>query len=180
MYQAKHKQQFNSFLVVRHPFHRLVSAYRDKLERLHGETVDGDWYYNTRGRKIVSKYRKKALRKFGSDFFSAENNFGTPLAVNGVRVRELPTFWEFVQNVITSMVTAMDEHWKPMSNFCKPCMIRYETIVHFEHLETEVEYLRRYINSSTTDTITPGSSNSSEVKVRNSCLLYTSPSPRDS
>lgn len=76
------------FMVVRHPFHRcawtgpifpsrrffhyryrrLVSAYRDKLERLHlksAKSYRSDYYYNLYGKHITNKFRKLAVEKFG-------------------------------------------------------------------------------------------------------------------
>ena len=64
-----------SFIVVRHPFTRLVSAYRDKIETL----GSGEYYQESHGRTMVSKYRTEARKRFGDDFFSAENNFGSPM-----------------------------------------------------------------------------------------------------
>ena len=58
-----------SFIVVRHPFERLVSAYRDKLERSHAEDYKTDFYYKKYGVKIVEKYRERALNIFGNQFF---------------------------------------------------------------------------------------------------------------
>ena len=44
--------------------YRLVSAFRDKLERFNS------YYYTNYGRKIVTRFRKRAQAEFGSDFFS--------------------------------------------------------------------------------------------------------------
>ena len=58
-----------SFIVVRHPFERIVSAFRDKLERSHAENYTTDFYYKKYGVEIVKKYRERALDTFGSHFF---------------------------------------------------------------------------------------------------------------
>ena len=70
-----------SFIIVRHPFARMISAYRDKIERYHTNSYSNDWYFKVYGSKMVKQSRKKALARFGSDFFSAANNFGTPVRV---------------------------------------------------------------------------------------------------
>ena len=77
------------FIKIFTSFSRLVSAFRDKLEQCHGPencTLDNNWYtvilmeydwiiisfryYKQYGRKIVSQYRNRAVRKFGNEFFS--------------------------------------------------------------------------------------------------------------
>ena len=88
-------------MIVRHPFYRLVSAYRDKLERSLAGKPQNDWYYKLYGATIVKRYRVAAERRFGRQFFSKANHFGAPLPVRkkGRRTAELPTFWEFIQYV---------------------------------------------------------------------------------
>lgn len=71
-------------IIVRHPFHRLLSAFRDKWERCAEDwdcTKRKDWFYAKEGSKIVQTYRKSALKKFGRDFFSKQNHFGAPIPV---------------------------------------------------------------------------------------------------
>jgi hypothetical protein len=72
-YKTKLKQSNltaeTSFIVVRHPFERLVSAYRDKIERTHAKNYLLDFYYKAYGRKIVAQFRKRSLQKFGDQFF---------------------------------------------------------------------------------------------------------------
>ena len=52
--------------------HRLISAYRDKIERSHEMkpnssevNIEKDWYYKKYGKEIIKRYRKKYLEKFG-------------------------------------------------------------------------------------------------------------------
>lgn len=68
-------------LVVRHPFERLLSAYRDKLENsVAGRDHGTLHFYRKHGAKIVRKYRSKsreAERKNAliKDFFPRDNKF---------------------------------------------------------------------------------------------------------
>ena len=104
-----------AFMVVRHPFERLVSAYRDKLERMDLH------YYEKYGKKIVYRFRERAMKALGAGYFNKSNNYGTFLEVTqGERPNEnLPSFWEFVQSVIIKL--NMDEHWKPIFEYCSVC-----------------------------------------------------------
>ena len=130
------------FLVVRHPFERLVSAFRDKLERTHG---NNDYYYITYGKNMVQQFRDNALEIFGRGFFDSSNNFGALLPVSGNRRTDakLPTFWEFVQSLLHPAVPGMgmDEHWTPIYHYCSICeeshLAVYNSILKFEDLETE-------------------------------------------
>ena len=53
--------------------HRLISAYRDKIERSHEIIRNStdminptkDWYFKTYGYEMVRRYRKKYIEKFG-------------------------------------------------------------------------------------------------------------------
>lgn len=116
-YKAKYT---DSFLVVRHPFERIVSAYRDKLERIHSDTYDTDYYYTNYGAHIVEMYRERALEEFNDNTFT-----------------ELPVFWEFVQYLLHSDPFGFDEHWLPISLHCSMCRIDYNYIIKFEDFTNE-------------------------------------------
>ena len=74
------------------------------------------YYYKRHGRAIVAKYREEAKRRFGEEFFSAANNFGSPIKNTvGKRTEQLPTFWEFVQYVKEK--PSGDEHWTPVHRY---------------------------------------------------------------
>ena len=82
-------------LVVRDPWERLLSAYRDKLEL--GQTMDQQAFQEAYGKDMVAKYRGEGLERFGEEFYMT--NSGAPVNVPGRTLNE-PTFWEFAQAII--------------------------------------------------------------------------------
>ncbi|XP_023716367.1 uncharacterized protein LOC111869234 isoform X2 [Cryptotermes secundus] len=113
-----------SFLIVREPFERLLSAYRNKIEGLPHR------FYRKMGREIVEKYRKK----------NSHANVLNPTSTG-------PTFSEFV-NYITdkagsTKMTKFDEHWAPYYSFCTPCHINFTVIAKLETLTRDQEYIIR-------------------------------------
>ncbi|XP_059614033.1 carbohydrate sulfotransferase 11 [Phlebotomus argentipes] len=105
-----------SFLIVRHPFERLLSAYRDKLQNALPNS-----FHSKLGTTIILKYRK--------------NKFS--------RVPRWPTFPEFVDYLIDTFHShrELDMHWTPVTNFCTPCQVRFSVIAKFETLEEDQRYL---------------------------------------
>ena len=94
------------FLVVRHPFERILSAYRDKLEDLSRDIEAREGYYYTMyGKQIVAEFRDRG-------------------ATNGTEALE-PSWREFVTYLLNTPATKYDEHWMPMWMLCSPCIIRY-------------------------------------------------------
>lgn len=136
-----------AFMTVRHPFERLVSAYRDKLER---NNLKEPFYYRSYGKKIVEKYRHKALSVLGEDFFSELNNYGTMLKISNNRRpnSDLPSFWEFAQSVIDRY--NIDMHWKPMYEYCAVCRKTYlkafRYILKFEELQIEEPAFLKHVH----------------------------------
>lgn len=152
-HQTSNGDDLNSFIIVRHPFYRLVSAYRDKIERIHGDSLAKDWYYKQYGSKMVGKYRRLAVKKFGDDFFSESNNFGSPVPLLPGRKRDanLPIFWEFVQALKLSRPSRMDEHWQPTWQYCSLCAVNYKTVIKFETIADESRYLKHVLDPEHTD-----------------------------
>ncbi|KYN37364.1 Carbohydrate sulfotransferase 8 [Trachymyrmex septentrionalis] len=131
-------------LVVRHPFERLLSAYRDKLENsIAGREHGTLYFYRKFGAKIVQKYRSNNE----SDKLS-EENFTEP-QLNQVIRREgapppagvEPTFREFVEYMIeTDLGSYGDDHWMPYYLFCTPCLVKYDIIAKVESLWRDQVY----------------------------------------
>ncbi|GBP68709.1 Carbohydrate sulfotransferase 11 [Eumeta japonica] len=109
-----------TLLVVREPFVRLLSAFRDKLENI------GPPYYRRLARAIVAEHRERAKKIFGN-----VRSYG-------------PTFYEFVAHLIKSHKdgrNAYDEHWAPYTEFCTPCSVNFTVIAKVETLARDSAYV---------------------------------------
>ncbi|XP_015519195.2 carbohydrate sulfotransferase 11 [Neodiprion lecontei] len=115
---------YNRLIVVRHPFERLLSAYRNKFEAKYNSSM----YFQSRfGKRIVKKFRSNATREAlerGDDV----------------------TFSEFVDFVTTEDAEngTLNEHWRPITELCHPCLVNYDLISKYESLvEDATEVLER-------------------------------------
>ncbi|XP_068211804.1 carbohydrate sulfotransferase 11-like [Palaemon carinicauda] len=111
--------KFIAFMAVRHPFQRILSAYRDKfMDR--SEVVQFKKFKELYGLSVIAKYRK-------SD--------------PPVEYRDIPTFLEFVQYLISTPIWEYNEHWRPYFLTCSACHHRYDAILHLETLQDDSEFL---------------------------------------
>ncbi|XP_069681993.1 carbohydrate sulfotransferase 11-like [Periplaneta americana] len=102
------------FIIVRHPFERLLSAYRDKLEHRKGR----EFYFRRYGRFIVRSQRD----------------------TNSTSLEKVePTFVEFLRYL--AKTKSFDEHWRPFTSECAPCELDYQIILKMENIEMEELYL---------------------------------------
>lgn len=134
--------KLTSLLIIRHPWARLVSAFKDKFERFQHK------YYVEYGKSIVSTFRKVASEKFPADCFpetvpvqyGVEDNFiqWTP-----------PIFWEFIQHIMANShnLLLLDEHWRPMHHICEVCRYDYDYILCVENLAHEQQMFVKVINA---------------------------------
>ena len=89
--ELKHQKPVK-FIVVRNPFDRLVSAFRDRIERVCPQEIWGNYHFHNK--ESVNKYRPVFLSKFGPDALSKAKNYGAIITVskNCIRKAEMPTF----------------------------------------------------------------------------------------
>lgn len=114
------------FMFARHPFERLVSAYRDKFR----PTSDRTFFHNLYGKDIIAKYRKNPTK-------------------NALKSGNDVTFPEFIKFVIDSArtntssfyISEMDGHWRPVHDMCHPCQINYNRIGRLEHFEENADFI---------------------------------------
>ncbi|XP_075224851.1 carbohydrate sulfotransferase 11-like [Lycorma delicatula] len=133
-------------LVVRHPFERILSAYRDKLENINVRAEHGSvHFYRKYGSKIVSKYREggnntktHTILKLGTYFW--DKTLPQPSGIE-------PTFQEFVRYLIdTDLLNYSDDHWIPYYLFCTPCLLKYNILAKVETFFRDQIYIIRATN----------------------------------
>ena len=104
-------RNYYSVIFVRHPYTRMLSAYRSKFL-----LMPNDWYVK-KTRDIISRVRKARLP-----------------------IDQKPDlkFDELVQYITLG---GYDEHWCPIFKEKKPCHIFYDFIGHLETFQFDIEYL---------------------------------------
>jgi len=106
-----------ALLIARHPFARIASAFRNKLEE-RGRSHDGEYFYTTYSRQIIKHAR-------GSWAPSDPE----------------PTFSEFVLWLIEEDLEKWDEHWMPVSLRCRVCQLPFRYVIKYENLAEEWPHL---------------------------------------
>ncbi|KAL7644196.1 UNVERIFIED_CONTAM: hypothetical protein RMT77_005022 [Armadillidium vulgare] len=105
------------FINVRHPFSRILSAFRDRMSR------NLPRFQENYGRMIVKKYRER----------------------NSSITGETPTFPEFVEYLVNTPIQNYDLHWMPYYAVCHICFIPYRFIVRVEHFEEDIKSLNNFL-----------------------------------
>ena len=103
--------------MVRHPFERLVSAFRDRIEDNSKYTTQA-WVYVPR----IFYITRPQLTKM--QMFDNKNHH---------RLLIIPTFEEFITWLLTVPPTKYDVHWNRYFDHCGPCNINYNSIVKMDH-----------------------------------------------
>jgi hypothetical protein len=111
--RGAHGTDYFTFVVVRHPFTRLLSAFRDKLERL--------TEYNVR-------YHIKDAPRM------SDRRYNSTVAAS-------PTFPEFVDYLLRTPPNMMDKHWAPYTKLCLPCNVSYSAVLKLETLQQDADWL---------------------------------------
>ena len=110
---AKTRQKF---IVVREPFQRLLSAYRNKIEP--PGRLD---FFGKMSRQISTRYRTNQ-----SDL-----------------TERVATFEEFLLFYVNPKETT-NEHWSSFCHLAKPCQFQYDFILKLEDIEFESNWLFRH------------------------------------
>ncbi|XP_018409629.1 PREDICTED: carbohydrate sulfotransferase 10 [Nanorana parkeri] len=110
------------FFIVRDPFERLISAYKDKF--VHNPRFE-PWYKHNIAPVIIRKYRKDRSETMGGLQFQ---DFVRYLGDPNRKFLDL----QFGDHII---------HWVTYVELCAPCEINYNVIGHHETLEEDAPYI---------------------------------------
>ncbi|XP_076026909.1 carbohydrate sulfotransferase 12-like [Genypterus blacodes] len=121
-------KHYTKFLFVRHPFVRLISAYRDKFLNVK------EYFYQNFARDMMRRYSGQAY---------------TPRTAEEAHASGLhPSFYDFIQYLLdpqTERNEPFEPHWRQMSRLCHPCLIQYDFVGHQENLQDDAEQLLRIL-----------------------------------
>lgn len=118
-------KNFYKFMIVRDPFERLVSAYRNKWQDKANTQL-----HATLGKRIVEKYRY--------------NNKKTVVTGDDVK------FSEYVRYLIDTPPEEVNEHWMPYEDICRPCNVKYDFIASIETIRRDIPHVMRQIHANET------------------------------
>ncbi|XP_072173953.1 carbohydrate sulfotransferase 13-like [Diadema setosum] len=129
-------QDYVKFIVVRDPFSRLLSAFRNKLEP--NSTFERAYKFQERaGASIQRRYKSKRTKPS-----PAAKKIRTP---QGTLLYDL-TFSNFVKFLIDPKPGPMqiwqeNRHWARVSKQCYPCLTDFDIIAKFETLSDDAAYI---------------------------------------
>ncbi|XP_024905579.1 carbohydrate sulfotransferase 10 isoform X2 [Pteropus alecto] len=155
----KRLKTYFKFFIVRDPFERLISAFKDKF--VHNPRFE-PWYRHEIAPGIIRKYRRNRTETRGIQFEDFVRYLGDP----NHRWLDL----QFGDHII---------HWVTYVELCAPCEITYSVIGHHETLEDDAPYILKEAGIDhlvSYPTIPPGITMYNKTKVE---LYFLGVSKRD-
>jgi len=125
---------FYNFLLVRHPFTRLVSGFRDRVESC---KMEAEWYTRVREAMQLNGGPVCYIRM---NIGKLENDGGKLLGMT--RGVEAPTFPQFVQYLLWEDPGKWNNHWRPYHLHCTPCIGKLTAVGKLEEAGEQTTILK--------------------------------------
>ncbi|XP_070546303.1 carbohydrate sulfotransferase 14-like [Ptychodera flava] len=119
-----HYPSYFSFMFVRHPFARLLSAYRSKFENVAASNL----YLKKKRIEIIKRYRKNPTN-------------------HSLEAGDDVTWEEFVQSVIDDNQKSFNPHYIAQHLYCGPCLFPFDFIGKLEDVAKESKYVLNRVNA---------------------------------
>ena len=155
---AMRYQTYTKFLIVRHPFSRLFSAYRDKFmvrseygDNLADQIIRINYLSNMNNKLIVQM--RQELKRGGSKLTSglSDDVIKQLHRLNKKKGNFKITFLEFLNFIISPKhpngFKGKDDHFNTASIVCNPCAIRYDIIAKYETLQNDSDLILEYLKT---------------------------------
>uniref|UniRef100_H2ZMM4 Carbohydrate sulfotransferase n=1 Tax=Ciona savignyi TaxID=51511 RepID=H2ZMM4_CIOSA len=110
-------KNYTTFLAVRHPMERLVSAYEDKFLPTNRSPVPEMWQL---GDEIIKTFPGNLSAKY-------------------------PTFEQFLRYLLKT--NDKNPHWDSYVDLCHPCNMHYDVIIHLDSISEDSRYLFSVVNA---------------------------------
>ena len=117
-----------TFMFVRHPFERLVSAYRDKFEL----GAKNNWMYKMYAADILNITEKSMdkTEKYLNTIYRKVVNLARP------------TFPQFVSYLLLTEIEDYNDHWIPYWLQCHACGQKFDVVGKFETIKEDTEHIQ--------------------------------------
>ncbi|XP_072937088.1 carbohydrate sulfotransferase 11 [Epargyreus clarus] len=123
-------ENYHKMIIVRNPFERILSAFRNKLE---GDAPSAKYFQDRVGKRIIRAFRQNP------------SNESLELG-HDVTFREFALFLTNKSEQLADVVN--NEHWQPITNLCHPCLIKYTLVGKYETLLDDSLLALNTINAS--------------------------------
>ncbi|XP_072043330.1 carbohydrate sulfotransferase 10-like isoform X2 [Amphiura filiformis] len=146
---------YTKFIIVRDPFTRTLSAYREKFENEHNQNrrIWKTWIYKMY--LYVTRQNSLFELPYGSQF-------------------TWPEFLQFVSNPNAKFTVNGAQHWMPISELCFPCQIKYDIIGKLETLDNDAKFILKKLGVPELESVVSSSSghatNSSDADTQHTYL----------
>lgn len=127
---------FHRIIFVRHPFERLASAYQDKIV----PSFNRSRSFYTEIRRAICKNFTRFYVKTSQIEQTNEDNVETNNQ-NDPCGGKVPTFEHFIRFIKTSSAIN-DVHWRPYSDLCQVCRIKYNFVGKYENIQLDLQRFR--------------------------------------